>query len=199
MEMQQVPAKTRWRQAVEAGELGVWDLRLDLETVQYSPQWKQRFGFPEPHSADSTHFWRCRVHPEDLAGMMTAIRLHTQGSEPGYEARFRLRSNGSGYRLVHSRGRVIERNAEGRAVRMVGTMIDLTERAPTPSGGLPQGPRGIMAGMPVAMPFHLLLGADDVDDDARRQQVARERDRVLGLVADLLEASMAQLEGLRAA
>lgn len=178
---------------MEAGELGVWDLRLDLETVQYSPQWKQRLGFPEPHSPDSTHFWRCRVHPADLTEMMAAIRLHAQDQQPGYEARFRLRSNGSGYRLVHSRGRVIERNAEGRAVRMVGTMIDLTERAPSPSGGLPEGSRGVMAGMPVALPFHLLLGAADDIAEARRAQFMLERERVLGLVNDLLEDTLAQL------
>jgi hypothetical protein len=193
MEMQQAPAEMRWRQAIEAGELGVWDLRLDLDTVQYSPQWKQRFGFPEPHSADSTHFWRCRVHPDDLAGMLAAIRLHAQGSQPSYEARFRLRSNGSGYRLVHSRGRIIDRSAQGRALRMVGTMLDLTDRPPSPGGGLASGPRGVMAGMPLDLPFHRLLLADMAD--ARGGSATRER--VLGLVADLLEASLAQLEALR--
>jgi len=189
----------RWQRAIETGELGVWDLRLEIETVHYSPQWKQRLGFPEPHSADSTHFWRCRVHPEDLAPMLAAIREHAGGSRPGYEARFRLRSNGSGYRFVHSRGRVIERNAQGRAVRMVGTMIDLTERAPSPQGGLPAGPRGAMEGVPLALPFHLLLGAERTDadiGDAARAHIARERDRVLDMVADLLQASVAQLEGL---
>ncbi|MGM9484944.1 PAS domain-containing protein [Roseateles sp. NT4] len=201
MEMQNPPMEMRWRQAIETGELGVWDLRLDLETVQYSPQWKQRFGFPEPHGADSTHFWRCRVHPEDLAGMMAAIRRHAQGSQPDYEARFRLRSNGSGYRSVHSRGRVIERSPEGRALRMVGTMIDLTQRAPTPSTGLPEGPRGVMAGRPLSLPFHLLLSTGDANKDAadaRQQQIALERDRVLSLVTDLLRTTVAQLEGLDA-
>jgi len=198
MDMQHPAVEMRWQRAVESGELGVWDLRLDLETVQYSPQWKQRFGFPEPQGADSTHFWRCRVHPQDLPDMLAAIRQHAQGSQPGYEARFRLRSNGSGYRFVHSRGRVIERGSDGRALRMVGTMIDLTERAATPCGGLPEGSRGVMAGMPLALPFHLLLSPDDTLAQARRAQIALERDRGLGLVADLLDATVAQLEGLRA-
>lgn len=200
MNMQQPPAEIRWRQAIEAGELGVWDLRLDIETVHYSPQWKQRFGYPEPHDADSTHFWRCRVHPGDLEGMLAAMRAHAHGNQPSYEATFRLRSNGSGYRLVHSRGRVIERGPERRAVRMVGTMIDLTERPVTPRGGLASGPRGPMAGLPLALPFHLLLSIEPsgVDmADAKRAELTLERNRVLGLVADLLHASVAQLEGLR--
>jgi len=193
MDIRRTPVHRRWLQAVETGELGIWDLRLELETVQYSPQWKQRLGFPEPHSADSTHFWRCRVHPDDLAGMLTAIRQHAQGGAPGYEARFRLRSNGSGYRLVHSRGRVIERGADGRAVRMVGAMLDLTERPPTPGSGLPTGPRGVMEGRLLDLPFHRLLGTDAADDGP----VRLERERVLGLVGDLLDASVAQLDALR--
>lgn len=187
MDTRHQPAWMHWRKALEAGDLGLWDLRLDLETVHYSPHWKQRLGFPDPHAADSTHFWRCRVHPEDLQPMLTAMREHARDARPSYEARFRLRSNGSGYRLMHSRGRIIERDATGRPLRMVGTMLDLTDRAPTPQGGLPDGPRGAMEGAVLALPFHRLLDAVDAD-------VAQERDRVLALVHDLMQASIAQLE-----
>jgi hypothetical protein len=196
MDMRYQSAWIRWREVLEAGELGVWDLRLELEAVHHSPQWKLRLGFPEPDRADSTHFWRCRVHPEDLEPMQAAMREHVRGTQPGYESQFRLRSNGSGYRLMHSRGRVIERSPDGRALRMVGTMIDLTERAPTPQGGLPEGRRGLMEGATLALPFHRLL-ADPAGTDTAA--VAQERDRVLGLVGDLLQATVAQLEELRKA
>lgn len=191
MDTQGQPVALRLRQAVESGELGLWDLRLELETVHHSPQWKLRLGFPEPHSADSTHFWRCRVHPDDLEGMLSAMRAHARGSQPTYEATFRLRSNGSGYRLVHSRGRVIERDAGQRPIRMVGTMLDLTARPLTPRSGLPDGPRGAMAGSALALPFHMLLGAEPAES-------ATERRRVLSLLDDVLRASLAQLDGLRA-
>lgn len=182
MEMQHRAVEERWRQALKTGQLGVWDLRFELETVHYSPQWKQRLGFPDPHEPDSTHFWRCRVHPDDLEAMLAAMRAHVRGDRPGYEARFRLRSNGSGYRVVLSRGRVIERGASGGALRMVGTMVDLTTRPMTPAGGLPDGPRRAMQGQTVAMPFHRLLEAADGEGP----QIALERERVLGLVGDLL-------------
>ena len=200
MQMQQA-LERRWQQAIQAGELGIWDLRLEQETVHYSPQWKLRLGFPEPYSADSTHFWRCRVHPEDLHGMLAEIRRHAHEGQPGYEARFRLRSNGSGYRVVHSRGRVIERSADGRAMRMVGTMIDLTARPPSPRGGLAEGPGRSPEGPPPTLPFHLLLGTERPGMEAAealRAQIARERDRMLGLVGDLLLASVAQLDALSA-
>lgn len=178
----------RLRQAVDAGLLALWDLRPEMETVHYSPRWKAQLGFPEPESADSTHFWRCRVHPEDLAPMIEQMREHMNGALPSYEASFRLRSNGSGYRRVRSRGRVIERGPQGRVLRMVGTMIDLTVRPCTPAAGLPDGPRGMMAGSPIAQPFHQLLG------DASAVQ---ERERVLGLLEDLLLTSLAEVAALQ--
>jgi PAS domain-containing protein len=185
MDMRHPPVWVRWQQAVEAGELGLWDLRPELETVHYSPPWKLRLGFPEPELADSTHFWRCRVHPADLEPMLAAMREHARGARPHYEARFRLRSNGSGYRLMHSRGLIIERGPEGRALRMVGTMLDLTDRAPTPQGGLADGPRGLMEGAPLALPLHRLLA------DAQDAKFTRERERVLGLMHGLLQATLA--------
>lgn len=198
MEMQQQAAEDIWRRAIATGELGVWDLRFELETVHYSPQWKQRLGFPDPQAADSTHFWRCRVHPDDLDGMLAEIRAHARGEHPVYEARFRLRSNGSGYRVVHSHGRIIERDAAGHALRMVGTMVDLSASPLIPRGGLPDGPRGAMGGLPVELPFHRLLGVEGRGVDvAGGVQIALERDRVLGLVGDLLHAAAVRLAGPR--
>lgn len=188
----------RWQQAIEAGLLDAWDLRPELETVHHSPQWKIRLGYPEPQSADSTHFWRCRVHPDDLEPMLQAMRAHFQGQADCYIAQFRIRSNGSGYRTVHSRGRVIERSAEGRVARMVGTMIDLTPRPPSPRTGLAEGPRGAMEGWPLLLPFHALLAdferSDLVVTDTMRTRIDAERERVLHKVADLLHAAVAQLE-----
>ncbi|RZJ85097.1 MAG: hypothetical protein EOO64_01850 [Massilia sp.] len=198
MHMTERPLALRLREAVDAGDVGLWDLRPELETVHYSPQWKSRLGFPDPHSADSTHFWRCRVHPDDLPGMLAAMRAHARGDEPHYETTFRLRSNGSGYRQVHSRGRVVERNADGAATRMVGTTLDLTPRPCTPGGGLPHGPRGAMVGTALGLPFHLLLGTGGAGaGDARAAATAVARSRMFELMDDVLQATLAQLEQMR--
>lgn len=122
----------RWRTAVEQGRFGVWDLDPGLDIVHYSPRWKEHMGFADVTAADSTSFWRCRVHPEDLAPMLKALRSHLDGFRPGYEARFRIRSNGSGYRLMLSRGLAVGRDSQGKALRMVGTMVDLTDRPGAP-------------------------------------------------------------------
>jgi hypothetical protein len=182
----------RLLQAVNSGEIGLWDLRIDLGSIYFSPQWKVRLGLPEPDLAESIHFWRCRVHPEDLEGMLSGMRAHTRGETDRYEARFRFRSNGSGYRSLHSRGRVLERGEDGRALRLIGTSIDLTPRPSTPGVGLAHGPREPMANGWTGTPLHVLLGT------ALGEQPARtEADRALQLIGDLVQETLEQLESLR--
>jgi PAS domain-containing protein len=151
--------ENRWRLALERASFGVWDLDPRLEIVHYSPAWKARLGFPRIHAPDSTAFWRCRVHPDDLDPMLDSLRAHLDGCAPSYEMRFRLRSNGSGYRTMLSRGRIVARDARGQATRMVGTMVDLTGRpaAAAPHGLAAEDPW--RAPESSRLPFHAALGA----------------------------------------
>ncbi len=150
-----------WQHALDNGAFGVWDLDLLRDAVHYSPAWKARLGFPRLQSADATGFWRCRVHPSDFTPMLDAQRHHIDGHAATYEMRFRLRSNGSGYRTMLSCGRVVARDAHGRPTRMVGTMIDLTARPVSPSTrGLPaEDPQAVEAW--AHLPFHATLDRPD--------------------------------------
>jgi len=125
----------RWRLALENAAFGLWDLNPRSEMVHYSPQWKARLGFGRVDSPDSTSFWRSRVHPDDFNPMLRTLRLHLDGYTPTYEMRFRLRAGNFRYLAVLSRGRVVERDHRGDTVRMIGTMVDLTQRWPTPVPG----------------------------------------------------------------
>jgi PAS fold len=186
------PEEQRWLAAIEGGRLGTWDLDPRLEVVHYAPQWKSRLGFPRIHDCDSTGFWRCRVHPEDFDAMLRSLRLHIDGSLPTYEVRFRLRSNGSGYRYVLSRGRVVERDANGAATRMVGTMVDLTDRPPVAAahGLAAEDPTQVVERSRV--PFHALLGVNASQASGPSSGwpsspgLAADRHRLVDQVHDLL-------------
>jgi PAS domain S-box-containing protein len=118
----------RWGLALQSAAFGVWDLDPVNEKVVYSPEWKATLGYGRSHEADSTATWRARVHPDDLQPMIDALRTHLDGRAASYEAEFRLRAADGSYRFVLSRGRVVERDEAGRALRMVGTLTDLSDR-----------------------------------------------------------------------
>jgi PAS domain S-box-containing protein len=120
--------ESRWQLAMMSAGFGIWDLAPDEQTVHYSPQWKGMLGYDDRDERDSTATWRARVHPDDLEPMLQALQAHLEGRTAAYEKEFRLRAADGRYRFVLSRGRVVARDATGRALRVVGTLTDLTDR-----------------------------------------------------------------------
>jgi PAS domain S-box-containing protein len=120
--------ENRWDLAIQSAGFGVWDLSPVDQTVHYSPQWKAMLGYDDRDERDSTATWRGRVHPDDLEPMLRTLQAHLDGQDAGYETEFRLRAADGRYRNVLSRGRVVARDASGCALRVVGTLTDLTDR-----------------------------------------------------------------------
>jgi PAS domain S-box-containing protein len=118
----------RWGLALQSAGFGVWDLDVRRQRVSYSPQWKAMLGYADADGVDATGVWRGRVHPDDLQPMADALNAHLTGRAAAYAHEFRLRAADGSYRWVLSRGRVVERDANGAAVRAVGTLTDLTDR-----------------------------------------------------------------------
>src|SRR5690606_4665172 len=77
-----------------------------------------------PHADE----WLARVHPDDRDAAQQAVRDHLEGRTPFYENEHRVRHADGGWRWVLDRGRVVQWDANGRALRMVGTHTDVTER-----------------------------------------------------------------------
>lgn len=120
--------ESRWELAIRNAGFGVWDLDPRQQTVHYSPQWKAMLGYGDRDERDSTSTWRARVHPDDREPMLQALQAHLQGRSAAYEKEFRLRAADGQYRVVLSRGRVVARDESGQALRVVGTLTDLTDR-----------------------------------------------------------------------
>lgn len=67
------------------------------------------------------------VHVEDQAGFQRAMQAHLKGLSEDFEYSYRVQDQQGEWRWLLSRGRAIERDASGRALRMVGTTFDVTE------------------------------------------------------------------------
>ncbi|MES0872949.1 PAS domain S-box protein [Sinimarinibacterium thermocellulolyticum] len=116
----------RWRAAVEASGIGVWDWCVTSGEVYYSPEWKAMLGYADDEIGARFEEWQDRVHADDLDAALAAIDAHLKGHTAMYVCEHRLRGRDGGYRWILARGRVIERDAAGRATRVVGTHTDIT-------------------------------------------------------------------------
>ena len=102
----------------------VWD--LGSERVTCSDELFRLWGLPSGSEAPTVAAIQSAVHVDDLPGLNQAIREALQGA-PGYMVNHRvIRPDGS-ERVVCSRGEV-DRDANGKPRRLVGTVQDITEQ-----------------------------------------------------------------------
>ena len=68
------------------------------------------------------------VHPDDAASVKQMWEAHLAGKTPRYESEHRRRASDGSWRWILDRGKVVERAEAGNAVRITGTLTDITER-----------------------------------------------------------------------
>lgn len=121
-----------WQEtAVSAANVGFWDWYVPDERVVYSDEWKRQLGY-EPHEiSDGFHEWQSRLHPDDAEPTYARIQQFLKSCPEAYEVEFRMRHKDGSYRWIMARARVVERDAAGAAVRVMGSHIDITARKDT--------------------------------------------------------------------
>jgi PAS domain S-box-containing protein len=72
--------------------------------------------------------WNRLIHPDDRAANHEAYLRHARGEVDVYEHVYRALAADGRWRWLVERGRVVERHADGRPSRMVGTQTDVTLR-----------------------------------------------------------------------
>ncbi|WP_029006814.1 sensor domain-containing protein [Azospirillum halopraeferens] len=120
-------SEERYALAAQGANDGLWDWQLDTDEVYYSPRWKAMLGCDEDAVGSSPLEWLRRVHPADRPGLESAIALHLTGRRDSLQHEFRMtHADGSELWMV-VRGLAV-RDGNGRALRMAGSMTDITAR-----------------------------------------------------------------------
>ena len=118
----------RWQFALEGAGDGVWDWNTQTNTVFYSQQWKAMLGYAEDEVGNRLEEWDSRVHPGDKAQAYGDLNRHFRGETPIYQNEHRMRCKDGSYKWVLTRGKAIERKANGQPLRVIGTHSDISNR-----------------------------------------------------------------------
>lgn len=117
-----------WQQALEAAGDGVWDWDVRNDRMRYCGRLAAMLGH-DPVVLGGTRADAGRLqHPDDRAEVSMRLDKHVSAQWPVYVAEYRMRCADGSYKWILARGQVTERDAEGRALRMVGTHADTTLR-----------------------------------------------------------------------
>ncbi len=111
--------------AIRGADLAVWDLDLETGINTVNTRWYHIMGFEPGEIETDSNTFMSRVHPEDRSIIETEfIRLNS--GEDDFEIILRLLHKEGHYVYVKDQGRVVKRDEEGIAKRIIGTNLDIT-------------------------------------------------------------------------
>lgn len=118
----------RWNLALKGAGIGVFDIDLERQTSVVSKMWwdiiqiDNLTGCVDPYRLQ-TKF----IHPDDIYDRNEADEECIAGNIDRAESRFRIKRSDGAWRWIQSDAVVVERAANGTALRMLGTQRDITE------------------------------------------------------------------------
>lgn len=118
----------RLEMIIEGAAAGTWDWNIPDGLMRVNERWAQIVGYTREELAPITPetFFRL-VHPEDVAQSNALLDEHLAGRSAHYESLCRMRHKRGHWIWVQDRGRVYERDAQGRPVWMAGAHADVTD------------------------------------------------------------------------
>ena len=119
-------SKERFDLAVRGSKDGLWDWHITTNKVYSSPRLRALLGYQDSEFAESFDSWASGIHPNDHERVMKALSDHLEQGKL-YDVEYLYRNRNGEYRWQHSRGQAIY-DKEGKAIRMVGFISDITER-----------------------------------------------------------------------
>ena len=121
-------SEERWKYALEGAGDGVWDWDMALGEVVFSKRWKEMLGYSENELSNSLEEWSKRVHTDDKPGVLELLNLHLADPGVAFVCEYRMACKAGSWKWVLDRGHVVTRDDAGQALRMIGTLQDISVR-----------------------------------------------------------------------
>lgn len=121
-------SEQRWKFALEGNRDGLWDWNIADNRVYFSNQWRRLLGYEVMDEIGVYENWESRIHPDEKDLVLHGLREALDRSDGLFRAEYRLRNRFDQYIWILDRGKVMEWDQAGKALRMIGTITDITER-----------------------------------------------------------------------
>lgn len=109
---------------LESTTESLWEVDHHLLTIRISERFRTRFGLPD--NVISFTDFNQRMHPNDVERIRHLREQFAHSDQERFEAEYRYADAAGNYVWLLSRGKVLQRNDDGYAVRIAGTHVDIT-------------------------------------------------------------------------
>jgi len=119
-------ARERFETVARASNDAIYDWNVNSNHIWWSEGFQQLFGYTKEEFEPTLDFWAGCLHPDDRTSVMASLdKAVAQGKS--WTSEYRFRRNDGTYAHVYDQG-VVLRDGPSGATRMVGGMVDISER-----------------------------------------------------------------------
>ena len=118
----------RYLTALNSSGLALWEWDVQKDALYVNALWPAMLGAPAEAQVMSIADLRANVHPDDVNHVRTSAIRVLKDEQQHLDLDYRLRTQSGGWLWCQCRGTVLERDAAGRALRLVGTQCDISAR-----------------------------------------------------------------------
>jgi diguanylate cyclase (GGDEF)-like protein/PAS domain S-box-containing protein len=118
----------RWKHALEGSGAGVWDWNVPNNVVIFSDKLLATLGYQPGEIVGRMENWLKLIHPQDIERVTADINRMLSGEKPEYRNEHRILSKDGSWKWMLGSATVGERDADGNAIRVIGTKTDISWR-----------------------------------------------------------------------
>lgn len=121
-------SEQRMQLALKSANLGFWD--WDIRTGEFfiDHRWAEMLGYSPDEIGAHIDSWKKLIHPDDTSELMEVLSAHLEGKLPFYVSEHRAKTSSGEWKWILARGKVVERDENGKPVRATGTHMDISNR-----------------------------------------------------------------------
>lgn len=116
----------RFQNLAFATKEGIWEYDIENNISYYNEGIIEMWGYTEGEMKDNNSWWRSNIHPQDKSRIITELDNLMESEKSVWWGKYLFKHKNGSYKLILDRLFIV-RNDEGKALRMIGTMQDLTQ------------------------------------------------------------------------
>lgn len=117
----------RLSEVMKIANIAWWEWDYSSGMVNYDPKKATMLGYTPEEFPKGVYEITALIHPEDYEITMAHMRDYLEGKSEEWNVIYRIRRKDGTYSWYHDRGRITERNKKGAPLKLIGTVVDITE------------------------------------------------------------------------
>jgi two-component system CheB/CheR fusion protein len=117
----------RLSDSLSIGKMAWWEWNVITGLVTFDPKKATMIGYTVEEFPTDVFKICDLIHPDDYENTMQIMHAHLEGKTSAWVTTYRIKRKDGGYGWYYDRGEIIERNADGKPTKLIGTVIDVTE------------------------------------------------------------------------